>query len=899
MKTSLCLTAILVAAQAAYGAKQGDFYHEDRNAPMESTGHISPLADKLPFAYYPSLNRMEVAMKLPDKPRQTARVIIKNHATGQQVAEGKVPLNDAGEGQSLFDVPDFPDGEYAIDYHIGDQIIPATQTFKRIHFPFEGTTLGITHEVFPPFTPVKVSGRKVSIVGRTYTLNGLGLFDKVETLGRDILARPMRLVMLDAAGKEVAWRRTDVKGKVLFDDEAQFDTRAEGGGVTVASTVTVQEDGAARIRLTLAPKDGKPVDVAHLKIEIALKDAEAPLFHYVADNSMRFNYGGYLPRPEKDETVDWYLEPWDGWVTIRNRIIPSPGATDATPLWHTFNNKVWRDSGSPDYRDFVPYIWLGAEARGLAFFMESEKDCVLQDEKNPAQWAHHHLRQSTNAPLQRVYRKGGAVVLEADLFQRTVTLDAPHTFEFGLMASPGKPLDPEYRTRRIAWGLGPVVCWGGWLCASKYPTLRSWDVVDRIQSIRKARRFTDDDRAWLAQKAQDVAARWPGRQVHDNWDWLKSVTYFSERADDDTNPWYGSGGIYFEEHNSDVTDEEWHVFQDEWGNAEFARFQPKPPNWGVGVPSYQDFSLHTANEWMTRGVSLYFDNAFPKRAYTERFGCAWRHPSDGRLLYGTTLWEHRAYYRRIFKLMSHLNRQGQAYPLDFTLHMTNTQTLPLNTWATVTMDFEQCALEGNPADDPAETPAAAKRKDGTPRGFQYPWPADYLRAVTLGQQTGTRALGLFFLTGYERHEDDSITQLIALREWGMRCVHDIAVHDIQTWQKYYARARAYDTILRDFGYGDYTRVRHHTYWTEKPFLKTSAPDVKWLALETLNPPRGDHKGMVLLQSYAKQKDTPITLTIPNAKTLTDTETGETIPLTNGTFTLTLQDIYATRMLYWK
>ena len=925
IRLSVAVVGMSVAVQLAWGAKSGDFYHEDRHAPMESTGHLSPLAEKLPFAYYPSINRMEVAVKLPEEAYKekgfpdVVQVVIKNVATGEKAGEGRVPLNARGEGQSLFDVPDFPDGEYSVEYVIGDEVRPAAKTFRRIHFPFEGTSFGVTREVFPPFTPVAVSGRKVSVVGRTYTLNGQGLFDKVETLGRDILARPMRLVMQDGAGKTVAWKNAKVAGKKLFDDEARFETQTVGGDVVVTSVVTVQEDGAARVRLTFAPKDAKkPAEVSHLKLQIALKDAEASLLHYVADEAMRFNYGGALPRVKKGEAVEWYVEPWDHWVVIRNRTIASPGATEDTPLWDSTKCKVWH---SKDYRAFVPYIWLGAEERGLAFFMETEEGCELggfpvegpydkvKDAPVAFMWeAIHHAsnerpKYGKENPIQRITRKGGAVTLEVDLFQRPVTLSEPRTIEFGLMASPGKPMmGADFRTRRIPWGIGPVVCWGGWLCASKYPTLYSWDIVDRIQGIRKARRpLTDEDRAWLAKKAEAVKERWGDRKVHDSWGWLEAVTHFSEIATDHY-PWQFAGGVYFEEHNSDVTDDEWIVFQDEWGNAEFARFQDKPPNWGVGVPSYQDFALYMANEWMRRGVSLYFDNAYPKRAYTERFGCAWRDADNGRLLHGTTLWAHREYFRRIFKRLSDLNRQGVDFPLDFTIHMTNTQTLPINTWATATLDFEQCGLEGDPETDPAEETVFAKRKDGSARGFQYPWPADYLRAVTSGRQTGTRGLGLYYLTGYDRHgHEKDLTQRIGLREWGMRNVHDIANTDHMDgkWLTFLDRARVYDKELLAFGYGDYARTRLHNYWAEKPFMNVSDPDVKWLALETIKPASGDAKGMVLLQSYVKQQGLTVNVSIPNAKTLVDTETGEIITKKNGVFAVTFHDIYGTRMFRWR
>jgi len=301
-----------------------------------------------------------------------------------------------------------------------------------------------------------------------------------------------------------------------------------------------------------------------------------------------------------------------------------------------------------------------------------------------------------------------------------------------------------------------------------------------------------------------------------------------------------------------------------------------------------------ANEWMKRGISLYFDNANPKLSLNERFGCAWRDPYNDKLLSGTTIWGHREYFRRIYKHLSALEKQGVPYPLNFTIHMTNTQVLPMNTWATAHLDLEQCAWTGNPETDEPELTIPDSHKEG----FQYPWPADYVRAVFLGGQTGTRPLALFAVAGYEGKFVAHFTPEIGLREWGMRFVHDVQT-DTMMWHPCFARAREYDKALREFGYGDDKRARHHSYWEEKPILTVSDPDIKWLALENVKPTSIDAKGMVLLQSYARKENQKVKLTIPGAKVIEDVETGEEIKLDkNGTTEVVLKDIFGTRMFRW-
>ncbi len=854
---------------------------------------VSSMAPLLPFAYYPSRNQMEVAVELsPDLLRKAGttpgevRVRVRDAGTRAVVATGTVPLDAQARGQALFDVPDLPDGEYAVEYVIGRHVEISPKTFRRIHFPFETSSLGEEHEVYPPFTPVEVEGASVSVVGRTYTLNAFGLFDQVTSLGRPLLAGPIALHGRTGAGP-IRWQPGALEGKRVHDDEALFHAACAGSGVRVRTRTVIQEDGCARIDMILKPGADR-AEIERLVLEIPFRDREAPLFHYVADNGMRFNYAGRTPR---GGTIEWYSEPWDGWVPIRWRV-RQPGPDDGV-IWTGAHPRQHGNTQRWDHRPFAPYIWLGAEQRGLAFFMESERG----------------FETDYRTPVQQLIRRGDEVILRVEIFQRPVTLTRPRRLTFGLMASPGKPMEERFRTRTLASGIGPVSCWGGWQCSSKYPDHRDWTLVDRIQEIRRRGEYTEADQQWFEAKAEDVRARWPERKINGSSDWLWLTTLFARRA---AEKGAGHSGTYFEEHATDPLLPEWQVFQDEWASSEFNRFRERSANWGVFSPSYHDFALYMANEWMRRGVSLYFDNTNPKRCYNERFGPAFRGP-DGALRYGISLFGQRRYYRRVYKLLSKWNEKGAPYPVDFTLHITNTQTLPFNTWATATLDLEQRAHTLNPEFFPPETEMtvaeltagrgrivterarerhAAREEKARRAGYQLPWPPDYTRTVTFGRQVGAIPLALDFVSGHSRHHGPDYTPAMVLRNWAMRRLHDIRAGAL--YYKSAARARDYEALLLGFGYGDADRVAESNYWEPDPAVRVGDPRIKWMAL-TRRDPGADPFGLLLLQSYTRADAVTAQVTLPGAAALVDVETRERIAVAGDRAAVTMPANFSTRM----
>ena len=136
--------------------------------------------------------------------------------------------------------------------------------------------MGRSVRVYPPFTPLRVEGKKVFAVLREHEMNDLGLWDQVTAKGKPILASPMRFRVVyegqEAQVKPAPLRFTQTdEHKVL----AESDFRA--GPLSARVRSTWDYDGMMLMELTLLPADGQPVD--SLTLEVPLRDDAAPLIH--------------------------------------------------------------------------------------------------------------------------------------------------------------------------------------------------------------------------------------------------------------------------------------------------------------------------------------------------------------------------------------------------------------------------------------------------------------------------------------------------------------------------------------------------------------------------------------------------------------------------------------------
>jgi hypothetical protein len=781
--------------------------------PGQMRGGVRLPAVEIRGEYLPSDARVAYRLTPNLPPGQIRRLALTLARAGETVRRAERAWSETG----VFHTGDLPDGDYTLGVTAvttnGERRAGGAFAFVRKPFAWEGNTLGITAGVDPPFTPLRARGTELGMVSRTYRMNGFGLCDAVVTLDRDILAAPMRLRFEIPRG-EGTW--TSAKGRWLRRGAAAatYSGRAAAGPVTVAARTTIEVDGCARVEMTLEPGPTPDV-IRRLWVEIPLRAAEVPLMHTIGDG-LRHNYSGAAPAGT-------------GVVWNGSAIARSP---------------AWRNG-------FVPYVWLGAEERGLAFFAENDRGWVTAKDKS-------------EVPTHEMIREGDRLTLRAYLVNRPVVLAGARHLVFGFQASPTKPMPENWRrTLPDCPGGLAVVPWGGLQCPSQGPFDDDWSIVDKLLECRTGKPF---DAAWFNAYAE--AHRPP--LIHGTTDWGSLQGHFAGNiARASTNR---PVAVYQEEMAAACSRPEWIVFQDEWktGNGPQWRTAGRLAELGEGhrtlsdnagvsfVRSYADFGVWMANEWLRRGVSLYWDNTYPKLVSNTRTTAAYA-CEDGHVQPCLVIWGQREYQKRVWHVLQYWRRR-RPEPLEWTLHMTNTQLLPIHTWGTVNLDHEL----------------------GSPR----PFPPDWLRTETIGRQVGNCPLSLYPVAGCGNARFEALPEAQRERiEWGLRAVHEIQ------------RSGPLERLLTDFGYGT-PAVAVHNYWEETPAVAVSSDGVKWLALER----RNSAERLIVLASWSEAPvEATVTLAARRGSALTgavvDAENGETFaPRADQPFRVSLQGPWGVRIL---
>lgn len=240
-----------------------------------------------------------------------------------------------------------------------------------------------------PYTPVKASSSQFSYLGRKTELGALLLPEQIDAAGQRLLAAPVRLVtepdvLADAKGKSKVTGRTA--------DKATWEWSGESAAFRIAARMTGECDGFCWYDLELSPK--QPVKISLLRLEIPRRASTARYLHAACFN----------------------------WTYLSTGL-PEYGGH-------------WADK-------FKPYVWLGDEARGLAWCAESDRDWSL---KEPAR-------------ALEVHTQGDVVVFSATWLDHEKTISAPVTLRFGLQASPVKPISFAWRAKaRILHGINYGAC---------------------------------------------------------------------------------------------------------------------------------------------------------------------------------------------------------------------------------------------------------------------------------------------------------------------------------------------------------------------------------------------------------------------------------------------------------
>ena len=240
--------------------------------------------------------------------------------------------------------------------------------------------------VLPPWSAVQAAGRRLTVWGRTYRFNAMGLPRQVASQSRDLLAGSVYLKLngkrLPAGAGELQWQDRRPPAATLLG-------AAQGAGVKVSTRTKVEFDGFARTQLTVSPAGSTRID--ELTLVVPLRKDRARYLNFSSD------------------VGDLGAKPWHPGRLARFLI---------DGRWHSA---------------FLPVLWLGDEDVGLAWCAESTEG-----------W-----RTAGNATEIEVADVGNIVETRIHFVQpagRGPASSKPVTVEFGWMATPAKPRPKDWRS---------------------------------------------------------------------------------------------------------------------------------------------------------------------------------------------------------------------------------------------------------------------------------------------------------------------------------------------------------------------------------------------------------------------------------------------------------------------
>ena len=270
--------------------------------------------------------------------------------------------------------------------------------FEEKKFPWQRNRLGYSNKVLAPFTPIEFKDRTLRTVLREHTVSDAGLVSQVKSLGEDIFAAPLAFE-LESKGRTFTFRQTSWK----VYENAKHRVLTEAGGMIgpfrMTLTTAWDYDGFANVTVRLAPTTAADRTVDRLTLKAPLKAEHASLYHAMIDMT-RGNPAGLIPKGEG--------KVWDSSALKRKK----------NPL-----GLPWIPG------EFCPYLWFGAEERGLSLLFDSPKGYDLEDGK----------------PMLRLVRAQDVVTAEADVMSRTHDITAAVEFSFAFEVTPVKPRMPGWK----------------------------------------------------------------------------------------------------------------------------------------------------------------------------------------------------------------------------------------------------------------------------------------------------------------------------------------------------------------------------------------------------------------------------------------------------------------------
>ena len=702
-----------------------------------------------------------------------------------------------------------PDGAYKASLRAaGEEAALLEKEFIVRNYEWLNNDLGTREILLPPFTPLVVDGQTVSCILRDYRLGGNGLLSQVTALGESILAGPVQL-LVEKDGRTHA----QPEGTLTFTQQKEtfVEYTAESAGPALALKVAgrMEQDGFLKLDLFLNATGGVPDRVY---LDIPVKKEFAPLFH-AAGEGIRANPGGFIPA--------------GGGTVWRSRSLPQTSTSN-----------------------FVPYVWVGEDERGIAYAADWDRG-----------WVHTEERDA----VEVVRAPSGDVAIRLNLLNAPKALKKDHQITIALMATPVKPMPKGWRGwtdafslkgARITRALVSNFHWGSYYGhPAQYPAFMDFGI---IRKLIETSRTGVIDQAFVDARIQRVNDA-PAEDVpmlkrtyrKDDPNWVRNHTNRGFSLMRELHPVREKATVYYYTCNYEAADwlPEFPVFQDEWAGRVHLQ------------KSYADYALYYFNKMLDAGMDgIYNDNTFRAAIRQWPTGNGYV-DDDGEIRPSFGLWRAREYYKRLLTLMVERGMDPWIH-----VHHTNSNVLPSLGFATNAMGMEW--------------------KYGD-TDFQERWSPDYIRAVNQGLQGGffpTSLEGIRFSDGDRAKINAKDPAALARQTEVTRTMLAVLLpHEVQPTMPGFSDrdlVRAIREMMLDFGVAE-DDCSYHAYWNKDVPVKSSDPDVL-VSVYT----RGNRM-MLVCGSYAGDVQLALTANAPVRRAVNH-ETGEALSVSGNVVKLPLK-----------
>lgn len=595
------------------------------------------------FAYYPYLNRIRILSDitgLSEKSKLEKLIFTIKEKGGKEIKKFEMEGDEFKNGkcEKMFNLPPLS-GKYQIICEAKGKNVPGRiiKEFERKVFEWEHKNLGTGRKVYPPFTPIKVRGRKIYTVMKEYTMNGIGLLSSVKTVDQEKVAKKEILkgdIVYKAKinGKNYKTGKGRIKFLKKDDDLVIAESKFNIGELHCISYSTVEYDGLLKVNLRILPC-GKLVE--KLLLEIPVDEKIGKMMHAMADGIRYPILTDYIPQGK-------------GVVWDATKIVPSGFV-----------------------KNFCTYIFIGNPRRGICWFAENDKGWSWDPEK----------------PNMQIIRENGTVKLQITFVNKPTRIEKPQTITFGILAAPVKPYLPGWRHRWFTEKfsiLGTDINWfalGD--CGSVYPAGKDMYLWEMLKEGNK-RQLTEEEINSVIERGKKYFEPY-GKEV---------VEKFIRHVRHNLRARYGKKMVFYYNRASYAKAEEFQTFMDEWCLNDYNPYRGSKNIHEIKIvptDSYIDHALY----WYKKSFEIagnkgvYWDNYFFVPSYNTMMTSAYK-KEDGSIMPSTGLWGLRELVKRTFIMMNELGME----PITM-VHMTSTQILPLYSFATVQYDWEWKYSQGD------------------------------------------------------------------------------------------------------------------------------------------------------------------------------------------------------------